>query len=134
VTDLAAQVTAALERSVRPAVIARGAALRVVTVEDGAALLEMTGSPGAVWPPAARIEAHIRAAVPGIAAVQIFAPVPIPQRPAVGTWRNKPGASSTARSTRPSPLTGVTPRWRVRTADWCGSASKAAARAAAWRK
>jgi NFU1 iron-sulfur cluster scaffold homolog, mitochondrial len=81
VTDLAGQVTAALERSIRPAVVARGAALRVVTVEDGVAILEMTGSPGAVWPLATRIEAHIRAAVPGIAGVRILAPGAHPAAP-----------------------------------------------------
>jgi Fe-S cluster biogenesis protein NfuA len=74
VTGLAGQVTAALERSVRPAVIARGAALRVLSVENGVAILEMTGSPGAVLPLAARIEALIRAAVPGITRVRILAP------------------------------------------------------------
>ena len=83
-TGLAGQVTAALARSVRPAVIARGAALRVVTVEDGVAVLEMTGSPGAVWPLAARIEAHIRAAVPGIIRVRILAPGAHPPAPAGG--------------------------------------------------
>jgi Fe-S cluster biogenesis protein NfuA len=73
-TDLAGQVAAALERSVRPAVIARGAALRVVSVHDGVATLEVTGSPGAVLPLASRIEAHVRAIVPGIIEVRILAP------------------------------------------------------------
>jgi NFU1 iron-sulfur cluster scaffold homolog, mitochondrial len=74
VTDLAGQVAAALQRSVLPAVIARGAALQVVSVHDGVATLAVTGSPGAVVPLAARIEAHVRAAVPGITEVQIHAP------------------------------------------------------------
>jgi Fe-S cluster biogenesis protein NfuA len=74
VTDLAGQVAAALERSVLPAVIARGAALRVVSVHDGVATLEVTGSPGAVLPLASRIEGHVRATVPGIIEVQILAP------------------------------------------------------------
>ena len=36
-TDLAAKVTAALQRSALPSVIARGAMLRVVAVQDGVA-------------------------------------------------------------------------------------------------
>jgi len=74
VTDLAARVAAVLERSILPSVIARGAALRVVAVEDGVATLEVTGSPGAVLPLASRIEAQVRAAVPEIAAVRMAAP------------------------------------------------------------
>jgi len=74
VTDLTGQVAAALERSILPSVIARGAALRVISVEDQIAILELTGSPGAVWPLASRIEAQIRAAVPGLAGVRIVTP------------------------------------------------------------
>jgi len=74
VTDLTAQVTAALERSVLPSVIARGAAVRVAAAEDGIATLEVTGSPGAVFPLASRIEALIRAAVPQITAVRLVTP------------------------------------------------------------
>ena len=44
-TDLSVLVAAALEKSVRPAIIARGAAVRVIGVEDGIATLELTGSP-----------------------------------------------------------------------------------------
>ena len=73
-TDLAVKVAEALERSVLPSVIARGAALRVVAVEDGVATLEVAGSPGAVIPLASRIEAQLRAAVPQITAVRIAAP------------------------------------------------------------
>lgn len=73
-TDLAAKVAAALERSVLPSVIARGAAVRVVAVEDRVATLEVTGSPGAVLPLASRIEAQIRALVPEIASVRMVAP------------------------------------------------------------
>ena len=73
-TDLTSQVAAALERSILPSVIARGAALRVISVEDQIATLELTGSPGAVWPLASRIEAQIRAAVPGLARVRIVTP------------------------------------------------------------
>jgi Fe-S cluster biogenesis protein NfuA len=78
VTDLTAQVTAALERSVLPSVIARGAALRVAAAAGGIVTLEVTGSPGAVFPLASRIEALIRAAVPGITAVRLVTPGPGP--------------------------------------------------------
>jgi Fe-S cluster biogenesis protein NfuA len=74
VTDLAAEVTAALERSVLPSVIARGAAVRVAAATGGIVTLEVTGSPGAVFPLAARIEALIRAAVPQITAVRLVTP------------------------------------------------------------
>jgi Fe-S cluster biogenesis protein NfuA len=74
VTDLAAKVAAVLERSVLPSVIARGAALQVVAVEDGIATVEVTGSPGAVLPLASRIEAQVRAAVPEVTAVRLAAP------------------------------------------------------------
>jgi Fe-S cluster biogenesis protein NfuA len=71
---LTAQVAAALEKSLLPSIIARGAAVRVADVQDGVATLELTGSPGAVLPLAARIEAQIRAAVPGITGVRIVTP------------------------------------------------------------
>jgi len=65
-------VTAALGRSILPSVIARGAAtLRVVAAEDGVVTLQADGSPGAVLPILARIEAQIRAAVPGVTAVKL---------------------------------------------------------------
>jgi Fe-S cluster biogenesis protein NfuA len=73
-TDLIGQVEAALERSIRPLIIARGAAVRVVGVRDRVVTLEVTGSPGAVLPLASRIEAQIRALVPDIAAVRIVTP------------------------------------------------------------
>ena len=73
-TDLTAQVTAALRPSVLPSVIARGAAVRVAAVADGIVTLEVTGSPGAVFPLASRIEALIRAAVPQITAVRLVTP------------------------------------------------------------
>jgi Fe-S cluster biogenesis protein NfuA len=74
VTDLARQVAAALEHSILPSIIARGGAVRVADVDDRVATLEVTGSPGAVLPLASRIEAQIRAAVPGIAGVRIVTP------------------------------------------------------------
>jgi NFU1 iron-sulfur cluster scaffold homolog, mitochondrial len=72
VSDLAAEVTAALRRSILPSVIARGAAtIRVVAADDGVVTLAADGSPGAVLPILRRIEAQIRAAVPGVTAVKL---------------------------------------------------------------
>jgi NFU1 iron-sulfur cluster scaffold homolog, mitochondrial len=72
VSDLAAQVTAALARSVLPSVIARGGAIRVAAAgADGVVTLEATGSPGAALPLASRIEAAVRAAVPQVTAVRL---------------------------------------------------------------
>ena len=109
-TDLAAQVTAALERSVLPSVIARGGAVRVAAAADGVVTLEVTGSPGAVFPLASRIEALIRAAVPGITAVRLVTPGQgRGHRP--GRRRilpRPPAASWTPRSTRRSPRTAAT--------------------------
>src|SRR5260370_6818877 len=75
---LTAQVAAALEKSLLPSIIARGAAVRVAGVQDGVATLELTGSPGAVVPLAARIEAQIRAPVPRITTPRILPPAPPP--------------------------------------------------------
>jgi Fe-S cluster biogenesis protein NfuA len=71
---LADKVSAALQASVLPSVIARGGEIRVLGVEDGTALLEVTGSPGAALPLLARIEALIRHAVPDITRVTITGP------------------------------------------------------------
>ena len=81
-SDLAARVTAALDRSVLPSVIARGAAtLRVVGAEDGVITLQADGSPGAVLPILGRIEAQIRAAVPGVNAVRLASAERAPAEP-----------------------------------------------------
>lgn len=80
-TDLAAQVSAALERSILPSVIARGGAVRVTGTGNGVVTLEVTGSPGAVFPLASRIEAAIRAAVPAITAVRLVTPGANPAAP-----------------------------------------------------
>ena len=77
-TDLAAEVTAALGRSILPSVIARGAALRVVAAEDGVITLQADGSPGALLPILGRIETQIRAAVPGVIAVRLASADPAP--------------------------------------------------------
>ena len=79
-TDLTGQVAAALEKSLLPSVIARGAAVRVLGVEDRVAVLELTGSPGAVLPLASRIEAQVRAAVPGLSGVRIVTPAAQPHQ------------------------------------------------------
>ena len=79
---LIGQVAAALDRSLLPSIIARGATVRVASVQDGVATLELTGSPGAVMPLASRIEAQIRAAVPGITGVRIVTPGAAPPDPA----------------------------------------------------
>jgi len=90
--DLPGQVAAALERSLLPSVIARGAEVRVVAVEDGVACLEVTGSPGAVRPLASRIEALIRAAVPEITGVRIAGPAAkAPPGSAAGTLAERAG-------------------------------------------
>ena len=79
-SDLAAEVTAALGRSILPSVIARGAVgLRVVAAEDGVVTLAADGSPGAVLPILGRIEAQLRAAVPGVTAVRLAAAGPAPR-------------------------------------------------------
>jgi Fe-S cluster biogenesis protein NfuA len=75
VSDLAAEVTAALRHSILPSVIARGAAtIRVIAAEDGVVTLAADGSPGAVRPILGRIETQIRAAVPAVTAVRLAAP------------------------------------------------------------
>ena len=74
-SDLAAEVTAALSRSILPSVIARGAVgLRVVAADEGVVTLAADGSPGAVLPVLGRIEAQLRAAVPAVTAVRLAAP------------------------------------------------------------
>lgn len=75
---LADKVTAALQASVLPSVIARGGEIRVLGVENGTALLEVTGSPGAALPLVARIEALIRHAVPEITRVMLTGPAAEP--------------------------------------------------------
>jgi Fe-S cluster biogenesis protein NfuA len=77
VSDLADEVTAVLRHSILPSVIARGAAtIRVIAAEDGVVTLQADGSPGAVLPILGRIEAQIRAAVPGVTAVRLVTAVP----------------------------------------------------------
>ena len=76
--DLAGKVTAALQTSVLPSVIARGGEIRVLRVDGDMVVLEVTGSPGAALPLVGRIEALVRQAVPEIAKVQIVGPAAAP--------------------------------------------------------
>jgi Fe-S cluster biogenesis protein NfuA len=72
--DLADKVSAALQASVLPSVIARGGEIRVLGVEDGTATLEASGSPGASLPLLGRIEQLIRNAVPEVVRVRLVGP------------------------------------------------------------
>jgi NFU1 iron-sulfur cluster scaffold homolog, mitochondrial len=94
-TGLAARVTAVLERSVLPSVIARGASVRVAAATGGIVTLEVTGSPGAVFPLASRIEALIRAAVPQVTAVRMVA-----GHPGTGQAGSPPAAADLAAAAR----------------------------------
>jgi Fe-S cluster biogenesis protein NfuA len=89
VSDLVAEVTDALARSILPLVIARGAAgIRVIAAgDDGVVTLEADGSPGAVLPVLGRIETQIRAAVPAVTAVRLSGTDPAPQSPEAGDLR-----------------------------------------------
>ncbi len=70
-SDTTAAVTAVIERSVAPIIIARGGSVRVISVDRGLVTLEASGSPGATEPMLARIEAVVRSAVPEVSAVQV---------------------------------------------------------------
>ena len=111
-SDLAAQVRAVLARTVLPSVIARGGAIRVAAAGDGVVTLEVSGSPGAVFPLASRIEAAIRAAVPQVTAVRLVTPGAGPsagrRRGPPPIWRRPPGRCWTPRSIRRSPPTAAT--------------------------
>ena len=71
---IADEVTAALQASILPSVIARGGEIRVLGVEDGTVVLEVTGSPGAALPLMERIDVLIRRAVPVGVAVRLVGP------------------------------------------------------------
>ncbi len=73
-SDVATAVAAVIERSVAPSIIARGGAVRLVAVKDGIVTLEASGSPGAVLPTTAQIEALLRAAVPEVTDVRVVWP------------------------------------------------------------
>ena len=80
--DLVARVANALEHSVLPLSSPGAAGMRVAGVENGVAILEVTGSPGAVLPLVSRIATLIRAAVPGITSVRVAGPGAVPPEPA----------------------------------------------------
>jgi Fe-S cluster biogenesis protein NfuA len=84
VSDLAAEVTAVLERSILPSVIARGGTIRVVAADDGVVILEAGGSPGAVLPVLGRIETQIRSAVPSVTVVRLARDPSPPSPPEAG--------------------------------------------------
>jgi Fe-S cluster biogenesis protein NfuA len=73
-SDVAAAVEAAVERSVAPSIIARGGAVRVVSVDDGIVTLEASGSPGAILPVKANIETFLRTAVTEVTALRVVWP------------------------------------------------------------
>ncbi|MCC6177784.1 MAG: PLP-dependent transferase [Chloroflexi bacterium] len=76
--DLAVAVKAVLERSLGPLAIARGGELRLVGVHDGVVTLEACGSPGALRPLMAQIEALVRRDVPEILGIRFVEPDVVP--------------------------------------------------------
>ena len=94
--NLTEQLQAVLGRGILPSVIARGGNVRVAGVEDGVAILEVTGSPGAVFPLAARIEALVRTAIPEIAGVRLVTPDPGLVTPDPGLVTPGPGSAGEA--------------------------------------
>ncbi len=82
--DVMAAVTAEIERSVAPTIIARGGMVRVLAVDQGVVTLEASGSPGAILPAAAQIETLLCAAVPGVTEVRVVWPGEGPCDTAVG--------------------------------------------------
>jgi Fe-S cluster biogenesis protein NfuA len=64
-------VITVVEQTVMPLLIARGASVRVASVERDTVVLEVEGSPGAIVPAVDRIRAMVLGAVPGIADVKL---------------------------------------------------------------
>lgn len=122
-SGLAAEVTAAPGRSILPSVIARGAVgLRVAAAEDGVVTRAADGSPGAVLPILGRIEAQLRAAVPGITAVRLVTPGADPARSVPEPAGSLAEAAHRGRVT----VTGVVGGWiRVRLEGGCQGCSLA---------
>jgi Fe-S cluster biogenesis protein NfuA len=82
---MVAAVTAEIERSVAPTIIARGGMVRVVAVDQGMVTLEASGSPGAFLPANALINTLLCKAVPGVRGVRVVWPGEAPCDPvAVG--------------------------------------------------
>ena len=78
--DITARISAVVEETIGPAVIARGGSIRVASVDGGRVTLEADGSPGAIVPMVARIEAMLRTAVPEITEVKVRWPGDTPAR------------------------------------------------------
>jgi cystathionine gamma-synthase len=83
-SDITARITAVVEGSVAPAIIARGGSIHVVSVDHGIVTLEAAGSPGAVVPAVARIETMLHRAVPEIRGVKVLWPGETPARSGEG--------------------------------------------------
>ncbi|ETX07414.1 PLP-dependent transferase [Candidatus Entotheonella palauensis] len=81
-SDILAAVTAEIERSVAPTIIARGGMVRVLEVDQGVVTLEASGSPGAILPASPMIETLLRTAVPGVSEVRVVWPGEKPCDPA----------------------------------------------------
>ena len=79
-SDITARISAVVEETIAPAVIARGGSIRVASVDGGLVTLEADGSPGAIVPMVARIETMLRTAVPEIADVKVQWPGDTPAR------------------------------------------------------
>jgi Fe-S cluster biogenesis protein NfuA len=71
IPGLMSKITVLVDEIVAPAIIARGGAVRVVSVDEGVVTLEADGSPGAIVPTVARIEAILRNALPEIREVRV---------------------------------------------------------------
>jgi len=72
--NLMAAVTAEIERTVAPTIIARGGMVRVVSVDQGMVTLEASGSPGAILPASGLIETLLCRAVPDVSGVRVVWP------------------------------------------------------------
>jgi Fe-S cluster biogenesis protein NfuA len=133
--DLARRVAAALHASVLPSVVARGGEIRVLSIDNGTVILEMTGSPGAALPLRARIEALIRHAVPEVAAVRMVGPGAEPR--AGGASGDFEDLVRTVLDREVNPVIAAHRGHASLVAveeGWVPFASRAGARAAAWRR
>jgi Fe-S cluster biogenesis protein NfuA len=72
--DVVAAVSAVIERSVAPSIIARGGEIRLVSVHNGLVILEASGSPGAILPVTASVEALLCTAVSEVTEVRVVWP------------------------------------------------------------
>src|SRR4030095_14896886 len=135
--DLIDRAMAALRRRVLPSVVARGGTVRVVAVEEGTAILEVRGSPGAVLPLASRIQELLGAAVPEITDVQFVGPHAEP--PPAGRGERLADRVRDVLDAEINPGVAAPGRrgawgchWSRSTRAGSASAGRAAPRAAAW--